>query len=184
MTVALTTTLNELYGCGLWVPGAGFFLNDEMDDFTTATGRANEFGLVQGGANAIVPGRRPLSSMSPTIAWRGETLVALGGRGGSRIPSAVLQVFLALLDGDAARAAVARPRLHHQWLPDRLEFEPGALSEEDRLVLGRRGHQLVKATQLPKVNLVMRDAAGALFAAGDPRAGEVGRTDPATAGRR
>ncbi len=184
MAVALTTTLNELYGCGLWLPGAGFFLNDEMDDFTTALGRANEFGLLQGRANAIAPGRRPLSSMAPTIAWRDRALVALGGRGGSRIPSAVLQVFLALLDGDAPRAAVARPRLHHQWLPDRLEFEPGALSEEARGELARRGHTLAKATQLPKVNLVLRDGNGTLFAAGDPRAGEAGRTIPASGARR
>lgn len=178
MTVALTTTLNELYGCGLWVAGAGFFLNDQMDDFTTAAGRPNEYGLIQGEGNAIAPGRRPLSSMAPTIAWREGETIALGGRGGSRIPSAILQVFLALLEGDGARAAVARPRLHHQWLPDQLEHEAGALDDDATNELARRGHRLVAAKDLPKVNLVRRLADGSLEAAGDPRAGEVGLVAP------
>jgi gamma-glutamyltranspeptidase/glutathione hydrolase len=178
--VALTTTLNDLFGCRLWVPGAGFFLNDEMDDFTTAPGRPNEFGLIQGEANAVAPGRRMLSSMAPLLAWRGREAVVLGGRGGSRIPTAVLQVFLALLDGDDARAAVARPRLHHQWLPDRLEFEAGALDMAARTELERRGHRLVRAPldQLPKVSLVRRRADGSLEAAGDPRGPEAATTAP------
>jgi len=178
MTVALTTTLNELYGCGLWVPDAGYFLNNQMDDFTTVAGRPNEYGLIQGEGNAIAPGRRPLSSMAPTIAWREGETIALGGRGGSRIPSAILQVFLALLDGDGARAAVARPRLHHQWLPDQLEYEAGALDDVAASELAQRGHRLVAAKDLPKVNLVRRLADGSLEAAGDPRAGEVGLVAP------
>ena len=118
--VALTTTLNGLFGCGLYVPEAGFFLNNEMDDFTAAPGRPNLFGLMQGEANAVAPGKRMLSSMTPTIAWRGAEAVALGGRGGSRIPTNVAQVLLALIaDGDPLQTALDRPRLHHQWLPDR-----------------------------------------------------------------
>ena len=106
--------------------------------------------------------------------WRESETIALGGRGGSRIPTAILQVFLALADGDQARAAVAQPRLHHQWLPDRLEHEAGALDEAALGELSRRGHQLVAAQELPKVNLLRRLADGSLEAAGDPRAGEVG----------
>jgi gamma-glutamyltranspeptidase/glutathione hydrolase len=178
--VALTTTLNDLFGCRLWVPGAGFFLNDQMDDFVTAAGRPNEYGLVQGEANAVAPGKRPLSSMAPTLAWRGAEAIAIGGRGGPRIPTALLQVFLALHEGDGAAAAVARPRLHHQWLPDRLEIEDGALGAAARAELERRGHRLAPMSEVPKISLVARRADGALEAAGDPRGPEAGATTLAT----
>jgi gamma-glutamyltranspeptidase/glutathione hydrolase len=174
--VVLTTTLNQLYGGSLWVPEAGFFLNDEMDDFATAPGRPNLFGLVQGEASAVAPGRRPLSSMAPTLAWRGGELVGVGGRGGSRIPSAVVQVLAHLWDGDAPAAAVARPRLHHQWLPDRVEVETGALAAEVVAELRARGHEVVDATALPKVNLARRHADGSLELGADPRAAEAAAT--------
>jgi gamma-glutamyltranspeptidase/glutathione hydrolase len=168
--VALTTTLNALFGCGLWVPGAGFFLNDEMDDFATAPGRPNLFGLVQGEANAVAPGKRMLSSMAPTLAWRGTEAVALGGRGGSRIPTNVAEVLLDLLvDGDTLEAALRRPRLHHQWLPDRLEAEPGALTPEARTELEHRGHQVLTSDVTAKVFAVRRRADGTVEAAPDPR---------------
>ena len=168
--VALTTTINDLFGCALWVPEVGIFLNNEMDDFATAPGRPNLFGLVQGEANEVRPGRRMLSSMSPTLAWRGTEIVAIGGRGGSRIPTATAQVLLFLLaDGEAIRAAAAHPRLHHQWLPDRLEAEPGALAAGAREELRERGHEVVPPPATAKVNLVRRRADGALEAAGDPR---------------
>lgn len=171
--VALTTTVNDLFGCRLWVPGAGFFLNDEMDDFTTAPGRANLYGLVQGEANAIAPGRRMLSSMTPVLATRGEEAIVLGGRGGSRIITAVTQVLLALWDGDGARAAVSRPRVHHQWLPDRLEVESGALSAAAVSDLAARGHEIAPLVRLVRVNVALRHADGRLEAAGDPRGPEV-----------
>jgi gamma-glutamyltranspeptidase/glutathione hydrolase len=174
--VVLTTTLNELYGCALWVPGAGYFLNDEMDDFATAPGRPNLFGLVQGEASVVEPGRRPLSSMAPTLAWRGGELVAAGGRGGSRIPSAVLQTIANVWDGDSAAAAVARPRLHHQWLPDVVEVEKGALPAAVADELRARGHDIVAATKLPKVNLAHRAADGRLALGADPRAAEAAAT--------
>lgn len=172
--VALTTTLNGLFGCGLWVPEAGFFLNNEMDDFAAAPGVPNLYGLVQGEANAVRPGHRMLSSMSPTLAWRttsaGEESLALGGRGGSRIPTATLQVLLALLvDGDGLQAAVDRPRLHHQWLPDRLRHEPDALAPETAAALRRRGHELEEVGDLAKVQAVRRLPGGTVEAAGDPR---------------
>ena len=168
--VALTTTLNGLFGCGVWVPGAGFFLNNEMDDFAAAPGRPNLYGLIQGDANAVAAGKRMLSSMSPTVAWRGGEAVALGGRGGSRIPTNVIQVLLNLIvDGDPLQAALDRPRLHHQWLPDELVAETDALSPETRGELERRGHTVVEKDQAAKVYAVRRRPDGGVEAAADPR---------------
>jgi gamma-glutamyltranspeptidase/glutathione hydrolase len=168
--VALTTTLNNLFGCGLWVPGAGFFLNDEMDDFTTAPGRPNLFGLIQGEANAVAPGKRMLSSMTPVIAWKGKEAYALGGRGGSRIPTNVIEVLLNLLvDGDPLQTALDRPRLHHQWLPDRLEAEPDSLTPETRAELERRGHTVLIQSYTAKIHAVHLLPDGRMEAASDPR---------------
>jgi len=168
--VALTTTLNGTFGCGLWIPGGGFFLNNEMDDFSTAPGRPNLYGLVQGAANQVAPGRRMLSSMSPTIGWNDGEIVALGGRGGSRIPTAVVQVLLNLLvDGDDLQSAVDRPRLHHQWLPDVISIEPDALSPETRMRLEALGHVVEVSETTAKVNVARRLADGHFEAAGDPR---------------
>ncbi|HYG64949.1 MAG TPA: gamma-glutamyltransferase, partial [Thermoanaerobaculia bacterium] len=180
--VALTTTLNGLFGCGLWVPEAGLFLNNEMDDFTTAPGRPNYFGLVQGEANAVAPGKRMLSAMTPTLAWKGDEAIAIGGRGGSRIPTQTAQVLLHLLvDGDPLLTALGRPRLHHQWLPDQLEVEPDALSPETWAELARRGHKIeVKEGPVSaKVYAVRRLADGRVEAAPDPRStGTGGIVDP------
>ncbi|MES1243445.1 MAG: gamma-glutamyltransferase [Acidobacteriota bacterium] len=168
--VALTTTLNGLFGCGLYVPEAGFFLNNEMDDFATAPGRPNLFGLIQGEANAVAPGKRMLSSMTPTLAWKGDEAVALGGRGGSRIPTNTIEVLLNLIaDGDSLQTAMDRPRLHHQWLPDRLEVEPDALSPETRAELERRGHEVYVSDVTAKVHAVRLRADGRMEAASDPR---------------
>ena len=168
--VALTTTLNGAFGCGLFVAEAGFFLNNEMDDFTTAPGQPNLFGLIQGEANAVAPGKRMLSSMSPTVAWRGTEVIVLGGRGGAKIPTATLQVLLnVIVDADPLPAAVARPRLHHQWLPDELGVEAGALAPAAERRLRRRGHALVPLRGAAKVNAVRRRADGRLEAAADPR---------------
>jgi gamma-glutamyltranspeptidase / glutathione hydrolase len=167
--VALTTTLNGLFGCGLYVPELGF-LNNEMDDFATAPGRPNLFGLIQGEANAVRPGKRMLSSMSPTIAWRGGETLTFGGRGGSRIATQVLQVLLSVVvDGDPLQDAVNRPRLHHQWLPDQLEAEPDALAPETRAELERRGHKVAITTTTAKVHALARRADGTVEAALEPR---------------
>ena len=173
--VALTTTLNGLFGCGLWVPGAGFFLNNEMDDFATAPGKPNLFGLIQGEANAVAPGKRMLSSMSPVIVWKGKEAYALGGRGGSRIPTNTLEVLLNLLvDGDSLQSALDRPRLHHQWLPDRLEAEPDTLSPETRAELERRGHTVHVTNTVAKIHAVHLLPDGRVEAASDPRGSGVG----------
>lgn len=173
--VALTTTLNGLFGCGLYVPGAGFFLNNEMDDFATAPGRPNLFGLVQGEANAVAPGKRMLSSMTPTIAWKGGEAVAVGGRGGSRIPTNTIQVLLNVIaDGDGLQAALDRPRLHHQWLPDRLEAEPDAFAPETRAEMERRGHEIYVSDVTAKVHAVRLRGDGRVEAASDPRSTGLG----------
>jgi gamma-glutamyltranspeptidase/glutathione hydrolase len=178
--VALTTTLNDAYGCGLLVPELGFFLNDEMDDFATAPGHPNMYGLVQGEANAVGPGKRMLSSMAPTLGFRGSESVVLGARGGGRIPTAVLQVLLNLLeDGDPLQTAVDRPRLHHQWLPDLLRTEPDALSPETRETLEEWGHEIEVWDRTAKVHAVRRLADGRFEAAADPRGpGAAGVVDP------
>jgi gamma-glutamyltranspeptidase / glutathione hydrolase len=177
--VALTTTINGLFGCGLYVPVAGFFLNNEMDDFAAAPGKPNLYGLVQGEANAVGAGKRMLSSMSPTIAWRGDEAVAGGGRGGARIPTATLQVLLNLwVDGDSLQAALDRPRVHHQWLPDKIYYEVDALSPETRAELERRGHTVEETRGIAQVNAVRWDA-GTVEAGGDPRGpGAGGVVDP------
>jgi gamma-glutamyltranspeptidase/glutathione hydrolase len=176
--VALTTTLNGNFGCGLLVPGAGFFLNNEMDDFTTALGQPNDYGLVQGSANLVRPGNRMLSSTSPTIAWRDDEAIALGGRGGSKIPTATLQVLLGVIvDGLDLQTAIDRRRLHHQWLPDRLLVEDGALSPEAAAELERRGHKIYverDLLQLPKVHAVRILETGEMEVGADPRGPGVG----------
>ena len=174
--VSLTTTLNGLYGCGLWVPEAGFFLNNEMDDFATAPGKPNLYGLIQGEANAVGPGKRMLSSQSPTIAWRedGSEVIALGGRGGSRIPTAALQILIGfLLDGDSLQAAVDRPRIHHQWRPDVLYYEVDALSPESRAALAALGHQVEEFRgSIAQAHAVrFQRQGGRCEAAPDPRGG-------------
>ncbi len=168
--VSLTTTLNGGFGCGLVVRGAGFFLNNEMDDFATAPGQPNLYGLVQGEANAVGPGKRMLSSMTPTIAWRGQEVIALGSPGGSRIPNATAQVLLNLIvDGDELQAAVDRARIHHQWMPDILFVEQYAVSPDTAKVLERRGHELQIVNQIGEVSAVRGRAGGTLTAAQDPR---------------
>jgi gamma-glutamyltranspeptidase/glutathione hydrolase len=141
--VAVTYTLNEGYGNGITVPGLGFLLNDEMDDFAAKPGSPNAFGLVQGEANAIQPGKRPLSSMTPTILTRdGKFFMAVGAPGGSRIISAVLQVILNVVDfGMNAQDAVDAPRIHHQWQPDTLYLEPG-ISPDTVALLKSRGYEI------------------------------------------
>jgi gamma-glutamyltranspeptidase/glutathione hydrolase len=168
--VSLTTTLNGSFGCGLLVPGVGFILNNEMDDFAAAPGQPNFYGLIQGEANAVGPGKRMLSSMSPTVAWRGDQVIALGAPGGSRIPTSTVQVLLNLIvDGDELQEAVDRPRIHHQWMPDQIFSEPYAFSPETAKALERRGHELRIILELGEVLSVRGAAGGEMQAAQDPR---------------
>jgi gamma-glutamyltranspeptidase / glutathione hydrolase len=141
--VAVTYTLNGGFGNGITVPGAGFLLNNEMDDFSAKPGAANMFGLVQGKSNAIQPGKRPLSAMTPTILLRdGKLFMVVGAPGGSRIITAVLETILNVIDfGMNAQEAVDAPRFHHQWQPDRLSLEKG-FSPDTIALLKTRGHAI------------------------------------------
>jgi gamma-glutamyltranspeptidase/glutathione hydrolase len=141
--VAVTYTLNGGYGNGITVPGLGFLLNNEMDDFSSKPGSPNMFGLVQGENNAIAPHKRPLSAMTPTILLKdGKLFMTVGAPGGSRIPTAVLQVILNVVDfGMNVQDAIDAPRIHHQWLPDRLSLERG-ISPDTVALLKSRGYDV------------------------------------------
>jgi gamma-glutamyltranspeptidase / glutathione hydrolase len=144
--VAVTYTLNAGYGSKVTVPGAGFLLNDEMDDFAAKPGTPNLFGLVQGEANAVGPGRRPLSSMVPTIVLKdGKPFLVLGAPGGSTIITAVLQVMLNVMDfGMNVQDAIDFPRVHDQWKPDRLDIERG-ISPDTIALLKKAGYPIEEA---------------------------------------
>ncbi|MEL6064521.1 MULTISPECIES: gamma-glutamyltransferase [unclassified Methylobacterium] len=143
---SLTYTINGYFGAGVIAGDTGFFLNDEMDDFTVKTGVPNLFGLVQGTKNAIQPGKRPLSSMSPTIVLRdGKVGLVAGSPGGSRIITINAQTLINMLDfGMEPQEAVDAPRIHHQWLPDTVYAEPFALSADTKGILRGMGHTIVE----------------------------------------
>jgi gamma-glutamyltranspeptidase/glutathione hydrolase len=141
----MTTTVNGYFGACLVVPGTGILLNDEMDDFDAAAGAPNQFGLVGSGVNLPAPGKRPLSSMAPTLVFdeAGRVVLAVGSPGGSAIPSTVAQVILhALGEGLPLDQAVSAPRIHHQWRPDVIQAEPGALDEATVAALRALGHEI------------------------------------------
>jgi gamma-glutamyltranspeptidase/glutathione hydrolase len=166
--VATTTTLNDLYGSGVYVAEAGIFLNDEMDDFAARPGRPNMYGLVQGEQNAIVPGKRMLSAMSPTIVLdpKGDLLLVVGSRGGPRIITSVAQVILNVIDHHMSfDDAMSEPRIHHQAWPDMLHYEPNGLSTATVDSLRAMGHRIAAAPFEPggfigRVILVGRVADG------------------------
>lgn len=169
--VSLTTTLNGNFGCKVVVDGAGFFLNNEMDDFSAKPGVPNMFGLVGKEANAIAPGKRMLSSMTPTIIEQdGEVFLVLGAPGGSTIITAVYQVFLNVAEfGMSLDEAVVTARFHHQYLPDEIWVEPTALSSAIRDSLAARGHQFNEKKAMAKIKAIQRLPDGSLHAVGDPR---------------
>src|SRR5204862_3577711 len=140
--VASTYTLNESYGSAVTSPGTGFLLNDEMDDFTSKPGVPNVYGLIQGEANAIAAQKRPLSSMTPTIVMKdGKVLFAIGSPGGPTIINTVLQVIVNVIDfGMNLQQAIDAPRFHHQWMPDRIQWEPMGINRDTRVALERKGH--------------------------------------------
>jgi gamma-glutamyltranspeptidase / glutathione hydrolase len=143
--VSVTYTINDDFGAKVIAGDTGFFLNDEMDDFTAKPGAANLFGLVQGKANAIAPGKRPLSSMTPTIVLSdGKPVLVVGTPGGSRIITTVLEIIVNVIDhGMTLQEAVDAPRMHHQWLPDTLAGEPFAFSADTVKSLTQMGYHVV-----------------------------------------
>lgn len=180
--VSNTYTLNGGYGSGVTIPGTGILMNNVMDDFTSQIGTPNMFGLIQGEANTIAPGKRPLSSMTPTIVLQhGQLAFATGSPGGSTIINTVLQIITNVIDyGMTIRQAVDAPRFHHQWQPDVLNYEQFSLSLDTLAILSAKGHALKE-----RVGPIVGDAetvaidakTGLRLGASDPR-----KPDSCTAG--
>ena len=169
--VAATLSINYPFGSGFVPPGTGVLLNDEMDDFSARPGVSNVYGLTGGEANAIAPGKRMLSSMAPTFVESAEGVAILGTPGGSRIITMLLHGVLALQAGGGPDAWVAAPRFHHQYLPDEVQFEPGALTADEAAELTRLGHRL-KPLQRSYGNMqgiYWNKNKGSVSAASDPR---------------
>ncbi|WP_203301011.1 gamma-glutamyltransferase [Marinobacter sediminum] len=168
--VSNTYTINFSYGSGITVEGAGFLLNNEMDDFSAKPGVPNAYGLIGGEANKVEPGKRMLSSMSPTIMKKqGKNFLVTGSPGGSRIITTTLQVILNVIDHDMnIQTAVSAPRVHHQWLPDELRIEQGISGDTIRL-LEDRGHTVVTNSAMGAIQSIMVGEDGTLYGGADPR---------------
>ena len=154
--VAVTYTINGSFGANVVASGTGFFLNDEMDDFTVKPGMPNLYGLVQGEANTIAPGKRPLSSMAPTLVEKeGRVVLVLGSPGGSRIITTVLEAITNIIDyGMTPQEGVDAPRFHHQGQPDEVYFERSGLAPEVLNQLAERGYKLVEQRPWGAVELI------------------------------
>ncbi len=168
---SVTTTLNNSYGSLVVVEGAGFLLNDEMDDFSVKPGTPNLYGLVGGKANAIEPSKRMLSSMTPSILEKdGKLFMVVGTPGGSTIITSVFQAILNVVDfGMTMQEAVAAPRFHHQWLPDQIDYEPNAISENVRESLKQKGYTLKERKPYGRVEGILVNTDGTYQAGADPR---------------
>ncbi|HMI01214.1 MAG TPA: gamma-glutamyltransferase [Pedobacter sp.] len=169
--VSVTTTLNGSYGSFVVAEGVGFILNNEMDDFSVKPGSPNVYGLVGGAANAIVPGKRMLSSMTPTIVeHNGKLLMVVGTPGGSTIITSVYQTILNVLAfGQDMQSAVTAPRFHHQWLPDEIYVEDGAIDQETRNRLSAKGYKFVSRGGIGRVDAILVKTNGKLETGADPR---------------
>jgi gamma-glutamyltranspeptidase/glutathione hydrolase len=173
--VAGTMSINFFFGSGLMVPGTGVMLNNEMDDFVAKPGIPNGFRLVGAEANSIAPGKRPLSSMSPTFVEKSDGLMILGTPGGSYIMGMVLLATLDWVDGMAPEEVIRKPRFHHQYEPDVLSFEPGAFSDAEQAELKRMGYVLRQSAQPGNMQMVTWDfTSGTVKALSDPRGVGVG----------
>jgi gamma-glutamyltranspeptidase / glutathione hydrolase len=169
--VSITTTLNSNYGSLVWVPSAGFFLNNEMDDFSSAPNQPNQFGLVGSVANEIQPNKRMLSSMSPTIVTRdGKLFLALGSPGGPTIVPSVWQTIMYVIDLEMElKDAVATGRYHHQWVPDEIVLEKNIATSALIQALKSKGHNVREVSRMGAVNAVKRHENGMLEGVADPR---------------
>ena len=171
--VTNTYTLNDLYGSAVTAKGTGLLLNDEMDDFAAQPGKANMFGLIQGERNSVQPGKRPLSSMTPTIVLKkdGTPWFAVGARGGPRIISAVIQIVINVIDhGMDIQQAIDAPRVHHQWMPDEILIEPYGMSPDTMNILLGEGHKFAaKSGYVASATGIMIDNDGIRLGAIDSR---------------
>ena len=169
--VSVTTTVNGWFGSGIVVDGAGFLLNNEMDDFSSKPGTPNAYGLVGNAANAIEPGKRMLSSMSPTIVEtpEGELFLVVGSPGGSTIITTTAQIIMNVIDfGMNIEDAVESPRFHHQWMPDMIQFESAGFSLETIQALENRGHAFKHRDSIGEANCIqVKD--GLIFGSADSR---------------
>jgi gamma-glutamyltranspeptidase/glutathione hydrolase len=181
--VSSTYTLNDSYGSGVTAKGTGVLLNNEMDDFTSKVGVPNDYGLIQGSANAIQPKKRPLSSMTPTIVLKdGKPFFAIGSPGGPTIINTVLHVIVNVIDhGMDLQEAIDAPRFHHQWLPDVIFWERLGVNPDTRALLEKMGHAFREIPGMSRnapsdigdAHGVMIDASGMRLGASDPRLGGV-----------
>jgi len=173
--VSVTTTLNSAFGSKLLVEGAGFFLNNEMDDFSAKPGQPNDYGLVGGTANAIAPNKRMLSSMTPTILEKdGQVLMVVGSPGGSTIITSVFQTIINVLEfGMTMQEAVRFPRFHHQWLPDAIFIEQGGFDSLITVRLSGMGHQFNTRESIGRVDAILVRPDGSLEGGADPRGDDV-----------
>ncbi len=168
--VAGTITLNAGFGTGLVIPGTGLLLNNQMDDFSVKPGVPNIYGLIGAAANAIAPGKRMLSSITPTFVENERGVMIVGSPGGSYITGMVLLATLDYLDGKSAREIVAAPRIHHQYQPDVLAYEKSALTPDEQAELQKRGHKLRESDGWGNLQVVIRETkSGVVQAASDPR---------------
>lgn len=169
--VSLTTTLNGSYGSKVVVKGAGFLLNNEMDDFSVKPGSPNMYGLVGGEANAIVPGKRMLSSMTPTIVEKdGSLYMVVGTPGGSTIITSVFQTILNVIEFDKTmQSAVNAKRFHHQWLPDEVFIEKGALDSLTKVKLEQKGYKITERSPIGRVDAILKTRWGYYQGGADPR---------------
>ncbi len=167
---AVTITLNLWFGSGLVIPGTGILLNNQMDDFSIKAGTPNAYQLIGAEANAIAPGKRPLSSSTPTFVESPRGLMIAGSPGGSYIIGMVLLATLDFMDGKAAKEIVSAPRFHHQYSPDVITYERDAFSDAEKAALAARGHQLREGDRWGNLQVVTWDyASGKVEAAADPR---------------
>jgi gamma-glutamyltranspeptidase / glutathione hydrolase len=174
--VAVTFTLNTGFGTGIVVPGTGILLNNQMDDFSVKPGAPNVYNLIGAEANSIVPGKRPLSSSTPAFVETEDGLMIVGSPGGGYIIGMVLLATLDFLDGKSAADIVSAPRIHHQYYPDVISYEPDALTEAERLALTARGHSLREGGPWGNMQVVTWNyASGRVEAAADPRGDGEGR---------
>ncbi|HUV14742.1 MAG TPA: gamma-glutamyltransferase, partial [Acidobacteriota bacterium] len=170
--VATTTTINGSFGSGVTVKGAGFLMNNEMDDFATKPGNPNMFGLIESETNAVGPGKRPLSSMTPTLVKKdGKLYLILGSPGGPTIINTVLNVLSNVIDLNFdIQEAVDAPRYHHQWIPDVIRVEKGGFSVQVQAALRRKGYQIELRDQIGDAHCIMIEPeTGIYLGAPDPR---------------
>ncbi|MDP9191229.1 MAG: gamma-glutamyltransferase [Acidobacteriota bacterium] len=180
--VSNTYTLNDSYGSGATIKGTGMLINDEMDDFTSKAGVPNDYGLIQGEANAIAPKKRPLSSMTPTIVLKdGKPFFAIGSPGGPTIINTVLQVIINVIDfGMDMQQAIDAPRVHHQWLPDHIYWEELGMNADSREKLEKMGHVFRPIPGASRSPSEIGDAHGVMI---DPETGmRLGASDPRLGG--